>query len=354
MELEQEFLFTIIVPCKNEDKYILKCLNSIFNQNFPKNMFEVIIVDGKSEDKTVEIVKKFAIDNPQVNLRILENHDGIVPKSLNIGIKNAKGEFIVRMDAHAEYPPDYLELIYLTYMNYPDVDNVGGKLIAKPGGNSIIAVAISKVISCRFGIGNSSFRLDIDGIRYADTVPFGAYKKSIFKKIGFFNENLKRNQDLEFNIRIKRHGGKILLNPKITVYYYGRRTLKDFFIQNFLNGYWVIYGMKFAPMPFSFRHIVPLLALITFVFLLFFSFLYKSCLYLLLMISIIYVSLLIYHSFKLSSGKLRLYFALLISFVTLHFSYGLGSVIGAINLFIHSIGEKLSGALRKNKILKKR
>ncbi|MEM2525999.1 MAG: hypothetical protein QXI49_07415 [Candidatus Methanomethylicaceae archaeon] len=144
----------------------------------------------------------------------------------------------------------------IRYLQEYNADNVGGILITLPGGSSFITKAIAMVLSYLFGIENSYFKRGINEVKEVDTVPFGCYKREVFSKIGFINENLIRNQDIEFNLRLKRAGGKILLVPDIICYYYARPSLRGFLKQNFENGFWVIYSLNYAEIPFSYKYLV--------------------------------------------------------------------------------------------------
>jgi len=181
-------------------------------------------------------------------------------------------------------------------------------------------------------------------VKKVDTVPFGCYKKEVFKKIGLFNENLIRNQDIEFNLRLKRAGGKILLCPDIVSYYYARPDLKSLFKQNFLNGFWIIYSLRYANMPFSYRHLVP------FAFVLFLligsliTLFYKNFLHLLVGVLSVYGILDIISSLTLSLKHGLQYFPfLLVTFPTLHFSYGFGSLWGFIKLVLSKLKGNKNG-----------
>lgn len=333
----QETLISIIIPCCDEEKFIAKLLDSILTQDYPKDRIEVLIIDGLSDDRTRSIIKEYV--RRYSFIRMLDNVKRIVPIALNIGIRESKGDIIIRMDAHSSFPSDYVSKC-VKYLNEHKVDNVGGVVDNVEGlwvtlsvENSVKAKAIAIALSSPFGVGNSYFRIGIKEPKFVDTVPFGCYRREVFDRIGLFNENLVRNQDIEFNLRLKKAGGKILLVPDIISYYYARSNLRGLFSNNFLNGFWVIYSMKFAKLPFSIRHLVPLaflgtlilgLILSFFYFKLFYLFIFVLGLYLLFNISI---SLLI--AFK---NGLKYFPFLIISFLTLHFSYGFGSLWGSVKL----------------------
>lgn len=322
---------TIIIPCRNEGEYIGKCLDSIVANDYPKDRLEVFVVDGRSEDKTREIIQKYAKQNSYIKL--LNNDKKITPAALNIGIKHAKGEVIMRMDVHVTYEKDYISKSVKCLYEYA-VDNVGGVCRITPGGNSPISKGIALVLSHPFGVGNSYFRTGLKEPKLVDTVPFGCYRKEAFEKIGLFNENLIRNQDIEFNLRFRRTGGKILLVPDIVSYYYARSNLKASFKQSFWNGYWVIYSSKFSKLAFSWRHLVPFAFVMSVMGSLSLAFFWRHFFYLFLSIICVYLAANIFFSFKISlKNGLRLFPSVIISFLTLHVSYGLGSLWGLIRFF---------------------
>lgn len=328
-------LVSIIVPCRNEEKYIAKCLDSIIANDYLKDKLEVLFVDGMSEDGTSEIIEKYAQQSP--NIKLLDNPKKIAPAAMNLGIKEAKGNVIIRMDAHNEYPKDYISKIVYC-LEKSGADNVGGICSTLPGADTLQAKAIAFALSSPFGVGNSLFRIGVKEPTYVDTVPFGAYKKEVFDKVGLFNENLVRNQDIEFNLRLKKAGGEILLVPDIVSFYHARSNLKSLAKNNFRNGLWVIYSTKFANLPFSIRHLVPF----AFVFSLPGSFilasLYQPFIYLFAFIISSYMITNISFSFSISlrNGFKYLPF-LVVSFFTLHFSYGFGSLWGIAKLIISKL-----------------
>ena len=291
---------------------------------------EVLVVDGISEDNTRKIVKSFI--QKYSFIKLLENPKKIVPTALNVGIKNAKGDIVIRMDAHNIYKKDYI-FKCVKYLNIYNVDNIGGMWITLPGDDTIIDKSIALTLSHPFGVGNAYFRTGSKEPKYVDTVPFGCYRKEIFKRIGLFNENLIRNQDLEYNLRLKKDGGKILLVPDIVSYYYARSTLRDLAKNNFSNGFWVVYSTKFAKMPFSVRHLIPFFFVLSICGSLVLSFAYKPFIYLFALVFITYLLSNIFFSLKISLKKGFKYFLpVMLSFGILHFSYGFGSICGLIKL----------------------
>ncbi len=326
-------LVSIIIPCRNEEKFIGKCLDSIILQNYPKEKLEVLVIDGISEDKTREIIKNYSQKYSFV--KFLDNPKKFIPSALNIGIKNSKGEVIIRMDSHAVYDKNYV-LKCLEYLEKYKADNVGGGIKTIPFKNTIIAKSIALSLSHPFGVGGSRFRMGSKKIRIVDTVFGGCYKKEIFKKIGLFNENFTGgSEDMELNLRLKRAGGKIILAPDIVSYYYPKSNFKDFFLHNLRDGIWAIYPLKFVRMPLRLRHYIPII----FVLSLFVSlilglfFFFAKVLFILIFGS--YLLLNLFFSLEISFKKgLKYFFVLPIVFASRHIGYGLGSVWGLIKLII--------------------
>ena len=324
---------SIIIPVRNEEIYISKCLNSILNQDYKKDKLEILIIDGMSEDGTVQKIRDFLgrSENNAINIRVLENLKLIVPCGLNIGIKESKGDYIIRMDAHTEYVSDYISKC-IEWLNKTGAENVGGPIISLPGSDSFVAKAICLSLSHIFGVGNSKFRTS-QKVEYVDTVTFGAWHKELFDKVGLFDERLARNQDIEFNARIRKNGGKIFLTPGIKSYYHCRSNLKGLWKQNFENGKWVVYTKKIAPYCLSWRHFVPLifvLSLIISLFLTFFSSLF-IILFLIAAGSYILANLFFSALISIKSG-IKFFIIMPAVFATLHFSYGLGAIWGLITL----------------------
>ncbi|HEC91836.1 MAG TPA: glycosyltransferase family 2 protein, partial [Candidatus Atribacteria bacterium] len=248
---------SIIIPCRNEEKFIGRCLDSIIAQDYPKDKLEILVIDGMSEDGTREIIKNFQISNSNFQIKLIDNPKKFTNFAFNIGIKTARGEIIMLMGAHARYERDYISKC-VRYLRECNADNVGGIVIALPCKNTIGAKAIALSLSCRFGVGDAYYQTGYSGKpRWVDTVFGGCYKREVFDRAGLFNENLIRSQDMEFNLRLKKSGGKILLVPDIVSYYYPKSNLKDFFIHNFEDGIWAIYPLKFVKVRFKLRHYIP-------------------------------------------------------------------------------------------------
>lgn len=213
-------MVSVVCPIYNEEKYIETCIKAITLQDYPKDDLEVLLIDGMSTDRTRDIIQEAA--KVYTYIKLIDNPQKIVPCAMNIGIEQAKGDIIVRLDAHAKYPDTYISNLVRHLNNIEGADNVGGICKTMPCNKSAKAIAIATALSSVFGMGNSHFRIGCKKIMSVDTVPFGCFRKSLFDKIGLYDEELIRNQDDELNGRIIKNGGKIYLIPDIEIKYYAR------------------------------------------------------------------------------------------------------------------------------------
>lgn len=249
-------MISVIVPIYNEAKHIEKCIQSILNQDYPKGEMEVIFVDGMSTDGTREIVNNYCAQYEF--LRMEDNPAQIVPPAMNIGIRASRGEIIIRLDAHAIFPNNYFtELVRgLTVLG---ADNVGGVCRTLPYSDKAICRSIAAVLSSPFGMGNSYFRIGAEEVRQVDTVPFGCFHRDLFDRIGYFDEELIRNQDDEFNGRIIRNGGTIYLLPDLVIDYYARDTMRKVWSMFYQYGLFKPLVNKKLGSPATLRQFFPML-----------------------------------------------------------------------------------------------
>lgn len=320
---KEEVLVSIIIPVRNEEKYISKCIESVLKQDFDRKNMELILIDGNSEDKTVEIIKNFM--NEYDFIKIYENPRKTVQYALNIGIKNATGKYIVRMDAHSEYADDYVSKC-VEYLEKTGAENVGGPMIAK--GKTQIQNVIAASYHSPFAMGGGKFH-DENYEGYADTVYLGAFKRETLLRLNMYDEHLPRSEDDDLNFRILENDGKIFVTPKIKSVYYPRNTYSAVFKQFFEYGLWKVAVIKKHKKPARLSHLVPasfVIFVILFSILSFFSAFARN---IFLFVMLLYLVLNLYFSLKnkhLSafSDKIRLVW---VHFI-LHISYGLGFLCG--------------------------
>lgn len=210
---------SIVMPCRNEAGYVEHAVRDALAQERRGFDLEVLVAVGPSHDGTHAIVERLSAAHPEV--RLVENPAGVVPHGLNAAIRASHGRFIVRMDAHSRYPADYAATL-TEALDRLKADNVGGVWETLPANGTDKAWAIAQVLSSPLGVGNALFRLGAGGERDVDTVPYGCFRRELFDRIGYFDEELVRNQDDEHNGRILRAGGRIVLLPQVRIQYFPR------------------------------------------------------------------------------------------------------------------------------------
>ncbi len=325
MAVEQAFV-TIILPIRNEEKFIMGCLQSIVNQDYPPDKYEVLVVDGMSDDHTREIVTEFATRYP--NFELIDNHKKIVPSALNIGIIHAKGEIIIRVDGHTFLEPDYISQCVRYLSERKDVDNVGG--LMHPVGEGFVGKAIALAHCSRFGLGGGKFHYATKE-QYVDTVYMGAYRKELFSRVGLFNEVLACGEEIEMNNRIRQNGGKVLLSPAIKSHYHNRTSLIVLWRQFFRNALWNVKTVQESPQTLSIRHFIPLLFVSSLACSVLVSLFSKIGIYLLLLLIISYAILSIAFSVGIALRNGYRFFAIMpVVFICLHMSYGIGYFAGVL------------------------
>ena len=215
---------SVIVPCRNEEPYVARCLDSILASDYTDDLLEVLVLDGRSEDGTRAILDDYASRHPIV--RVLDNPQRITPVALNLGICAARGEVLVRMDVHVVYPTNYIRDL-VAALQQTNADNVGGVPVTLPANQTAIARAIAIAMSHPFGVGNSYFRTGVRQPRWVDTTPFFCCRRETFERVGLFDEELARHQDGEFNARLIKQGGRVLLVPHVVSHYHARGSLRQ-------------------------------------------------------------------------------------------------------------------------------
>jgi len=241
---------SVIVPMHNERRYIERCLESLVAQDYARDRFEVIVVDGGSTDGSRELVEAMRERLP--NLRVLENRGKHTSRGLNIGLAFAQGEVIARVDAHAAVAPDFLRE-NVAALRRTNADVVGGPI--KTLGEGPVGAAVALAVSSPFGVGNAVFRYS-QREQWTDTVAFPAYRRDVFDRIGPFAE-IDGGEDDEFHYRLRDAGGRILLTPAIRSTYYARRSYWELTRQYFGYGQAKVVVLSRHPKQTRLRQLVP-------------------------------------------------------------------------------------------------
>lgn len=323
---------TVIMPCRNEAKYIAACLDSILANAYPKDLLEVLVIDGMSNDGTRDIVQRYCDKHP--NIRMLDNPKKFVPSALNLAIREAKGDIIIRVDAHSHYDKDYIAKSVWALNTYK-ADNAGGIWIIVPRTDTLIGQSIVHVLHHPFGVGNAYYRLNPEKPKWVDTVFGGCYRRELFDRIGYFNESLRRGQDLEFNQRLKKAGGKILLVPEIVSHYYARSDLRSFIKHNWRNGMWAVLPFLYSRViPVRWRHLVPLLFVVSLLVCSMAALVSPVGRWPLLALLGSYGAASVMASIQVACKERKPVFLLTmpVMFATMHLSYGFGSLCGFIKM----------------------
>lgn len=322
---------TVIVPCRNEEEMLACCLDSLLTNDYPKEKLEILVVDGLSEDRSVEIIQDYSRRYPYITL--LQNPKKNLPAALNVGIRHAKGEIIVRIESHSAVGKDYLSNV-VRWLQTSDADFIGGTFIHTPRQSTLMGQTLALVLAHPFGAGNAYFRLKLEKPRIVDAAVYGCYRKEIFEKVGLFNEDLARIEDRDFNFRLREKGGKILLVPDLPVTYYFRSKLWPFLTHTFSDGFWVTYPLRFGRKNlrlFSWRHFIPLIFVLGLLTLGIAGFFLKEARLVLAFLIGIYLVLMLFSSFQIAWKHGFKYFPLLpFAFLGRHFSYGFGSAWGLL------------------------
>lgn len=318
----------VVIPCRNESNYIERCVTSVLQSDYPQESLRVLVCDGFSTDQTQDIVRAMATRDSRVELH--PNEKQTTPFALNLGIRSATDcDVIIILGAHAEIADDYVRLCVGNLNRDSSLGCVGGVL--ENVNEDSTSEKIGKAMSSPFGVGNAHFRTGAKS-GYVDTVAFGAYTKEVFAKVGFFDEELTRNQDDEFNYRLTKNGFKILLDPAIRAKYYVRASYEKLLRQYYQYGFWKVYVNKKHGAVTSLRQLVPPL----FVLFLCTMPLFLVVPYYWLLYTFGLVAYLVGASFaavkqKASSNE---YFEVIWAFLLLHTGYGFGYIHGIFRFVV--------------------
>ena len=322
---------TVIVPCYNEQATISLLLNALYHQSYPRSELEVVIADGMSTDRTRELINVFQINHPDMSIQVIDNQARIIPAGLNRAIEAARGEFIIRLDAHSIPDCDYIHHC-INALESGKGDNVGGKWDIQPGDNSWLAESIAVAASHPLGVGDALYRLG-GKAGAVDTVPFGAFKRELIQRIGFFNESLHTNEDYEFNVRIRQIGGIVWFDPAIRSTYFARSNLRSLAQQYWRYGYWKAHMLRKNPTSIRWRQLLPPILVFTLIVLAAGS-IFSPYLRLLFVIVLgLYLLALLFVGLQMSMKKGRIYhiLGLPLAIATMHIAWGSAFIWGYLN-----------------------
>lgn len=323
---------SVICPVFNEEKFIEPCIMSILEQDYPQEYIEVFMIDGNSTDKTRDIISRYTREYSFIKL--LDNPQRAVPYALNMGLKVASGEVIMRLDGHCTYPTNYISEL-VKYLYLLNADNVGGVWNTQPAKNTVICQAIAQASSHPFGVGGSMHKIGASKIMETDTVPFGCYKREVFEKTGLFDTDLVRNQDDEFNGRLLKMGGKIFLIPQVIINYIARDTISKMCKMYYQYGLYKPLVSKKLGAPATTRQFFPIVFLLWLVLGGIGSFFSQLIMHIYLAVLILYtfIGIVVGSMSAIRTHQLLLTLVMPYIFLNIHISYGFGYMIGIIHLF---------------------
>ncbi|MEG0370973.1 MAG: glycosyltransferase family 2 protein [Clostridium sp.] len=328
MDISKKKFVSIVIPCRNEEDYIEKCVDSMAKQSYGIDNIEVLVCDGMSTDKTQEIINEYSKKIPNVKLVI--NEKKVAPVAMNLGIKKAKGDIIIIFGAHAYMDKDYVKNS-VEKLQDDNIAVVGGRIINI--GENDLSEAISLSMGSPFGVGNALFRYS-DKEELVDTVAFGAYKREVFDIVGLFDEEFVRNQDDELNFRVSKAGFNMLLSPSIQSHYYTRGSMSKLWKQYYQYGFWKVRVIQKHKKPASIRHLIPLIfvsGIIAGTVVSIFSVILRT---MFLGVLGIYAILAGVYAVKACNRKYKHVPKIMLCFLILHLSYGLGFIEGIYTFHI--------------------
>ncbi len=328
--MQDSSFVTIIMPIRNEADFIERAIKSVLDNDYPPGRMEILVVDGMSDDGTREIVARLSKADSRVMM--LDNPKRIAPAAMNIGLKAARGDLFIRVDGHVEIPADFIVKSVRCLHEHPEAWVAGGYI--ETVADSFVGQAIASAMRSPIGVGNSRFRLgDYEG--WVDTLAFGTHHRWIVDKIGYFDEELVRNQDDEFNLRIILAGGKIWMSKAIQSTYFSRGSLRKLWRQYFQYGFWRIRTLQKHKRPASFRQLVPLLFVLSILLPGLAGFLWKPLWILLAIEAALYVLGLVIGAMDVGRKSGWRYAPLApVVFAILHFAYGSGSFWGVVRFSV--------------------
>jgi len=322
----------VIVPCYNEQTTIALLLDALDKQTYPRQYMEVIIADGLSTDGTRQVIEAYQLAHPQLKIVVVDNNRRIIPAGLNQAIRSSSGEYIVRLDAHSVPYPDYIERC-VTALQAKLGDNVGGVWEIQPARNSWMARSIAASASHPLGVGDAYYRYT-GSAKPVDTVPFGAFRRTLVDKVGFFDETLLTNEDYEFNVRIRQANGQVWLDPAIRSIYFARPTWASLLRQYWRYGFWKGQMLRRYPHTLRWRQALPPLFVVSLISLLVLGIWYPTAHVLLFVELLVYFSALLYVAIDLATKKkdFMLLVGVPLAIGSMHLSWGAALLSSLVSL----------------------
>lgn len=326
----------IAIPCFQEVKYIEECVLSCLNQTY-RGLIKVYVADGGSTDGTLEKLQQLTLQHEN-KIVVLKNERRVTPVALNMGLQASQEDFKMILGAHAALPNNYIEKCMQTFEDYPEAHCVGGLIVNEY--EDAQSQAIGCAMSSSFGVGNAHFRTG-NKSGFVDTVAFGMYRKEVFEKIGYFREELIRNQDDEFNFRMEINGMKCYLNTNLYSKYYVRGTLSKLLKQYYQYGYWKVYVNMIHGQITTVRQLIPFAFVCYLIALVVSNIIVPKYSLFAALPLLLYFILAIVFALRAKSNEPR---STLLSFFILHLGYGWGYLRGLIEMKIFGKRPSLQNA----------
>jgi glycosyltransferase involved in cell wall biosynthesis len=316
---------SVVIPCYNEERFIGKALEQLADQ-FEPDRYEIIVVDGMSDDGTRAVVNEFSVQHPGLTVRLVDNPARNIPTALNVGIAAARGTIIARMDAHAVPSAGYIRRC-VEVLREGRAGVVGMPCLVRPGDDTLVARAIAAAVSHPFGIGDAKYRLGAGGPLQepVDTVAFACFRKSLGEELGGFNESLLTNEDYDFNYRVRQSGRDVILDRSGHCDYFARTTIKALASQYLRYGSWKARMIRLQPGSLKFRHLVAPAFVASILVLGIAGIIWELAWWLLLIEIVLYLICAFgagLHAAKRSGAGLAMALVLLVIFPTIHLAWG--------------------------------
>jgi len=327
---------SVIVPCYNEEKTIGLLLEAIFCQSFPRTDIEVVIADGFSTDRTRQVIADFQRSHAEMAILMVDNLRKTIPSALNSSIQASRGEYIVRLDAHSVPALDYVARC-VAALDSGIGENVGGVWQIEPGGKGWIASSIAAAAAHPLGVGDALYRFTSRAGR-VDTVPFGAFHRSLIDKVGYYDETLLTNEDYEFNARVREAGGIVWLDPAIRSVYFARPNLAALARQYFRYGFWKYRMLKRYPGTLRWRQALPPVFLLSLIVLALFSIFWSQARMGLVVEAGLYTSILLVAGLRLAQQRkdARYIIGIPLAIAVMHLTWGIGFLVSVVESLLNA------------------